>query len=200
VIASSAAKAVFAAIEGSTSFTNTTSSSSSSAAKTSTAASPTPAASTSSAASVNKSRIPVNVYNADGVSGRATTVKQGLIADGFSNTVSSGNASAVSSSQVTYDPNEATQADADAVASALGISTSQVSATTNWKGVSVFVGADFTSGTKLGSGSGTTAVATPSVNTSGAATAPADSHESFASGSANECIPVESGTLTMAYK
>ena len=30
--------------------------------------------------------------------------------------------------------------------------------------------------------------------------APADSHESFASGSTNECIPVESGNLTMAYK
>jgi len=202
VIASSAAKSVFAAIQGSTSFTNTTASSSSSAgaAKTSAAASPTPAASTSSAASVNKSQIPINVYNADGVSGRATTVKQGLISNGFSNTVTSGNAPAVSSSQVTYDPNEATQADADAVAGALGISTSEVSATTNWKGVSVFIGGDFTSGTTLGSGSGTSSVATPSVNTSGAATAPADSHESFASGSANECIPVESGTLTMAHK
>jgi LCP family protein required for cell wall assembly len=200
VIASSAAKAVFAAIEGSTSFTNTTSSSSSSAAKTSAATSPTPAASTSSAANVNKSQIPVNVYNADGVSGRATTVKQGLISDGFSNTVTSGNAPAVSSSQVTYDPNEATQADAEAVAGALGISTSEVSATTNWKGVSVFIGGDFTSGTKLGSGSGTSSVATPSVNTSGAATAPADSHESFASGSENECIPVKSGTLAMSYK
>jgi LCP family protein required for cell wall assembly len=200
VIASSAAKAVFAAIEGSTSFTNTTSSSSSSAAKTSASASPTPAASTSSAASVNKSQIPVNVYNADGVSGRATTVKQGLISDGFSNTVTSGNAPAVSSSQVTYDPNETTRADAEAVASALGISTAEVSATTNWKGVSVFIGGDFTSGTKLGSGSGTSSVATPSVNTSGAATAPADSHESFASGSENECIPVESGTLSMSYK
>jgi hypothetical protein len=146
---------------------------------------------------VNKSRVPVNVYNADGVSGRATTIKQALTSDGFSNTVSSGNAQSVSSSQVTYDPNEVTEADADAVAAALGISTSEVSATTSWKGVSVFVGQDFTSGTKL---TAAASVPTPSVNTSGAASAPADSHVSFASGSANECIPVESGNLSMAHK
>lgn len=205
VIPSSAAKSVFAAIQGSTSFTNTDSpsKSSSSAAKTTAASSPSPTAAATTAASVNKSQVPVNVYNADGVSGRATAIKQALTSDGFSNSVSAGNAPTVSSSEVTYDPNEATQADADAVAAALGISTSQVTATTNWKGVSVFIGNDFTSGTKLGSGSSSgsgSAVATPSVNTSGAATAPADSHESFASGSANQCIPVESGTLTMAYK
>ncbi|HWG24624.1 LCP family protein [Actinospica sp.] len=198
VIPSSAAKSVFAALQDSTSFTSTSSSKSSSgAAKTTAASSPTAAASTSSAASVTKSQVPVNVYNADGVSGRATTIKQALISGGFSNSVSSGNAQSVSSSQVTYDPNEVTQADADAVAAALGISTSEVSATTSWKGVSVFIGQDFTSGTKL---TAAASVATPSVNTSGAASAPADSHESFASGSANECIPVESGNLSMAYK
>jgi LCP family protein required for cell wall assembly len=201
VIPSSAAKAVFAAIQGSTSFTNTTKSSTSTAGKSAAgaSASPTAAASASTSASVNKGSVPVNVYNADGVSGRATTVKQGLISDGFTNTVSAGNASTVSASQVTYDPNEATQAEADAVAAALGISTSEVSATTNWKGVSVFIGTDFTSGTTLGASTGSTA-STPSADTSGAATAPADSHESFASGSENECIPVESGTLTMASK
>jgi hypothetical protein len=198
VIPSSAAKSVFAEIQTSTSFTSTSSGKSSSgAAKTTAAASPTAAPTTSSAASVNKSRVPVNVYNADGVSGRATTIKQALTSDGFSNTVSSGNAQSVSSSQVTYDPNEVTEADADAVAAALGISTSEVSATTSWKGVSVFVGQDFTSGTKL---TAAASVPTPSVNTSGAASAPADSHVSFASGSANECIPVESGNLSMAHK
>jgi LCP family protein required for cell wall assembly len=198
VIPSSAAKAVFAEIQGSTSFTNTTASKSSSSSPTTAAASsPSPAAAAgTTSASVSKSRIPVNVYNADGVAGRATTIKQALISDGFGNTVSSGNAPSVATSEVTYDPNETTQAQADAVAAALGISTSNVQSTTSWKGVSVFIGQDFTSGTKLSD----SAAVTPSVNTSGAATAPADSHVSFASGSENECIPVESGTLSMAHK
>ena len=207
VIVSSAAAAVFAAIQGDTSFSSNSSSASSSksAASTKTTAaktspSPTPAASTSSAATVNDGAVPVNVYNADGVSGRATTIKSALISAGFSDTVSAGDASSITASEVTYDPNQVTQADADAVAKALGISSSQVQESSTWQGVSVFIGQDFTSGTTLSGSTATTTVATPSVNTSGAASAPADSHETFASGSANQCIPVESGSLTMASK
>jgi len=205
VIVSSAAAAVFAEIQGDTSFSsNSTSTSSSKATTTSTkttaaAASPSPTPAASTTAAVNDGAVPVNVYNADGVSGRATTIKSALISDGFSDTVSAGDASSIAASEVTYDPNQVTQADADAVAKALGISTSQVQESSSWQGVSVFIGQDFTSGTTLTASAAAT-VATPSVNTSGAATAPADSHETFASGSANECIPVESGTLTMAYK
>jgi len=206
VIPSSAATAVFADIQDDTSFTSNSASgtgeSTASASKTTAAASPSsiPAATTSSAAAatVNDAEVPVNVYNADGVTGRAGTIQQALVSDGFSDSVSAGDANEVASSQVTYDPNQASQADADAVAKALGISTSQVQESSSWQGVSVFIGEDFESGTTLttlGSAS-----PTPSVNTSGAATAPADSHESFASGSADECIPVESGNLNMAYK
>ena len=210
VIVSSAAAAVFSDIQDDTSFSSNSTSSSSgsgestaSASKTTkAAASPTPAASTATAATVDDAKVPVNVYNADGVSGRATAIQQALVADGFSNSVSAGDAQEVSSSQVTYDPNEASQADADAVAKALGISTAEVSASSSWRGVSIFIGQDFESGTTLGgaASSGGAASPTPSVNTSGAATAPADSHESFASGSTDECIPVESGNLNMAYK
>ena len=193
VVPSSGAKSVFAAIQSDTSFTANSKSASS---KATAAASPTAAPSTASTANVTKSAIPVNVYNADGIAGRATAIQQALASDGFTNSVSGGNAPSIPTSQVTYNPAEATQADADAVAAALHISTSQVSATSNWKGVSVFVGEDFETGTTVSAAS----VATPSVNTSGAASAPASSHETFASGSANECIPVDSGNLTMASK
>lgn len=194
VIPSSGAKSVFAAIQTDTSFTSTSKSAGST--KTTAAASPTAAPSTASTANVTKSQVPVNVYNADGIAGRATAIQQALAADGFTDSVSSGNAPSVPTSQVTYDPNEVTQADADAVAAALHISTSQVTASTSWKGVSVFVGEDFETGTTVSGSS----VATPSVNTSGAASAPASSHESFASGSENQCIPVDSGNLTMGTK
>jgi LCP family protein required for cell wall assembly len=200
VIPSSDATAVFSEIQNDTSFSSNSGTSSSdeqtsSAKATKAAASPSPAATT--AAAVDDAQVPVNVYNADGVSGRAGTIQQALVADGFSDSVSSGDAGDVSSSQVTYDPNQVSEADADAVAKALGISTSEVTASSTWQGVSVFVGEDFESGTTLSLGA---ASPTPSVDTSGAATAPADSHESFASGSSNECIPVESGNLTMATK
>jgi LCP family protein required for cell wall assembly len=205
VIPSSAAASVFAAIQGDTSFSSNTSkptakTSTSAAPKTSASSAPpaAPSTSASTSASVDDAQVPVNVYNADGVNGRATTIKSALISAGFNNTVSQGNAQTVSTSQVTYDSNQVSQADADAVAKALAIPTSQVKETTSFQGVSVFIGKDFESGTTLPSiGS---AVATPSVNTSGAASAPADSHETFASGSENECIPVESGNLTMASK
>jgi LCP family protein required for cell wall assembly len=200
VIPSSAAAAVFTDIQSDTSFSSNAASGtgqSTAGAKTTAASSPSPAASTAAASTVDDSQVPVNIYNADGVVGRAGAVQQALATDGFTDSVSAGNAQTVSTSQVTYDPNQASQADADAVAKALGISTSQVTATTSWQGVSVFVGEDFESGAKI---SLAAAAATPSVNTSGAASAPADSHESFASGSTNECIPVESGNLNMASK
>jgi len=186
---------VFAAIQSDTSFTSNSSSKSTTTKTTAASASPSPTA--VSTAGVTKSEVPVNIYNADGIAGRATTIKQALASDGFTDSVSAGNAPSIPSSEVTYDPDEVTQADADAVAAALGISTSEVQATTSWKGVSVFIGEDFESGTTLTHSS---TAATPSVNTSGAASAPADSHESFASGSANQCIPVDSGNLTMGSK
>jgi hypothetical protein len=149
---------------------------------------------------VVKGQVPVNVFNADGVAGRATTIVQGLQSAGFNDTVSAGNAGTISSSAVTYDPNEVSQADADAVAAALKIPTAQVQSSTNYRGVSVFIGTDFESGTTLGGVSLGATSAVPSVNTSGAASAPSVAGESFASGSANECVPVESGTLQMAQK
>jgi LCP family protein required for cell wall assembly len=202
VIPSSDAASVFAEIQNDTSFTSNSSASSSanssaSSKKTTAAASPTPSATTAAAVTVDDANVPVNVYNADGISGRATTVTDALLSGGFTDTVSAGNATSVTSSLVTYDPNQVTAADADAVAKKLDIPTSQVQETTSWQGVSVFIGEDFESGTTL---TLTSAAATPSVNTSGAATAPADSHETFASGSENECIPVDSGNLTMASK
>jgi LCP family protein required for cell wall assembly len=198
VVVDPSAKTVFKDIENDTSFTSNSSSSSASPKTSTKAASPssTPAASTSTS-NVVKSQVPVNVYNADGVAGRATTIVQALRSAGFSDTVSAGNANPVSSSAVQYDPNEATKTQALAVAAALKIPSSQVQSTSNFRGVSVFIGADFQSGTTLAV---VASSPTASVNTSGAASAPSVANESFASGSTNECIPVKSGTLQMATK
>jgi LCP family protein required for cell wall assembly len=200
VVPDPGAKAVFQEIQDDTSFTPTTPAKSSGS---SSASSPKPAASSSAPPSVDDAQVPVNVYNADGVAGRASTIVSALTGSGFSDTVSAGNAPTVSASLVTYDPNEVTQADADAVASALGISDAQVQSTSNFRGVSVFIGNDFQSGTTLGSsGSGSDAASgsSSSGGTTTTATAPSESNESFASGSSNECIPVESGNLQMASK
>jgi LCP family protein required for cell wall assembly len=200
VVVDPSAQQVFKDIQDDTSFTNTSKSATSTASK---PASPTvsPSAADSSTANVVKSQVPVNVYNADGVSGRATAIVQALHTDGFSDSVSAGNAPAVSSTIVNYNPNEVTKSQALAVAAALGVSSAQVQSTTNFRGVSVFIGADFTSGTTLGSGGGGGSAATsPAADTSGAASAPSVAYESFASGSANQCIPVKSGNLQMASK
>ena len=199
VIVDPSAQSVFHSIENDVSFTNNAKSTSTTA-KTSPASSP--AASTSAPSTVDKAKVPVNVYNADGVAGRATTIVQALQSNGFTDTVSAGNAPAVASSLVYYDPNEATKSQAAAVAASLGISSAQVQSTTGFRGVSVFIGSDFQSGTTLNGGgaSSGSAATTSAVNTSGAAKAPSVANESFASGSANQCIPVKSGTLQMASK
>jgi len=197
VIVDPSAQSVFKDIQNDTSFTNNARSSSSVKAS---APATTPAATTSAPTNVDKSQVPVNVYNADGVAGRATTIVQALQSSGFSDTVSGGNKPPISSSLVDYDPNEVTESQAAAVAAALKIPSSQVQSTTNFRGVSVFIGTDFESGSTFGSGGSGSSSPTSSVNTNGAASAPSVANESFASGSTNECIPVHSGGLKMAEK
>ena len=201
VIVDSSAKAVFDDIQNDTSFTAT------SAPKTSTSkapGTPAPASSSSAPSGVVDSQVPVNVYNADGVAGRASTIVSALATDGFTDSVSGGNQGTISTSVVTYDPNEVSQADADAVAAALGISDSEVQSSQSYRGVSVFIGNDFQSGTTLSSAAGSGSSGSGSSPSTGGATtaasAPPVANESFASGSANECIPVESGNLQMASK
>lgn len=203
VVVDPSAKTVFDDIQNDTSFTDTSSAAKSTTSKAPSA--PAPASSSSAPSGVTDSQVPVNVYNADGVSGRASTIVSALTGDGFTDSVSGGDQGAISTSVVTYDPNEVSQADADAVASALGISDSQVQSSQSYRGVSVFIGDDFESGTTLNSsGSGSGSSGSSSSSSSGGATtaasAPPVSNESFASGSANECIPVESGNLQMASK
>ena len=185
-----------------TSFTDTSSAAKTSSSKAPSA--PTPASSSSAPAGVEDSQVPVNVYNADGVPGRAGTIVSALATDGFTDSVSGGNQGTISTSVVTYDPNEASQADADAVAAALGISDSEVQSSQSFRGVSVFIGNDFESGTSLGGSSGSGSSGAGSSSSTGGATAAASAppvaNESFASGSANECIPVDSGSLQMASK
>ncbi len=188
VLPLSSAKTVFTDLQNDTSFTNTT-------AKASTAKSAAPKATTTpapAAASVDKSEVSVHVYNADGVAGRATTIVDALSSDGFSQAQSAGNAATVTSSLVYYD-SSSDKAGAQAVASALNIPAAQVQQNSNFAGVNVFIGSDFESGAKFTPLITTTATA-PKADTSGAASAPPGTGESFATDSSTECVPWFSGS------
>jgi LCP family protein required for cell wall assembly len=190
VIPESSAKTIFADIQNDVSFTNTAAKP---AAGSSSAAPQTSASSAPPVTSVDKSQVPVHVYNADGVAGRASAITQALTSAGFTQAQPNGNRATVTSSLVYY-ASSSEQAGAQAVAAALGIPASQVQQNSSFPGVSVFVGTDFESGTKLTPLITTSAAAAAQPNTSGAPSAPAESRESFATDSSTECVPWFSGS------
>ena len=189
VIPESSATTVFKDIQNDTSFTNTTAKSS-----TTTATAKASTAPTANTSSVVKSEVPVHVYNADGVAGRASTIVQALDSAGFTQASSLGDAQSVTSTLVYYN-SSSEQAGAAAVASALGLPSSQVQQNSNFSGVNVFIGSDFESGTKYKPLITVTATE-PQADTSGAASAPPSSGESFATDSSTECVPWFSGSGT----
>jgi LCP family protein required for cell wall assembly len=141
-------------------------------------------------ATVDKAEVHVGVYNADGVTGRAGKIAAALSADGFSRASAIGDLSSAATTEVYYPSGDSAQA--DAVASALKIPTAQVHESGDYSTVVVMVGTDFEVGSTY------TPVVTAG-NTSGAASAPSQSFEQNAD-STGECIPVESGNLTMAHQ
>lgn len=183
------AQSVFKNIQNDVSFTNTKSTASSSSSSSAPANTATSAPDTSS---VTKSQVPVHVYNADGVAGRATTITQALTSAGFSQTQSAGNAQSVNASLVYY-TSSSQKLGAEAVAEALGLPMSQVQQSSSFPGVSVFIGTDFESGSKYKPLITVTSTG-PKADTSGAASAPAESNESFATDSSTECVPYFSGS------
>jgi hypothetical protein len=120
-----------------------------------------------SGSSVVISQVHAQILNTTTVDGRASALAQALEADGFSaGDLSTGNASSVAKTTVYYPSGRSDSA--AAVASALGIPSSQVHQSGSYSEVTVLIGGDWTSGTKYpaassgsgsGSGSGTQASA-----------------------------------------
>jgi LCP family protein required for cell wall assembly len=196
VIPAQGATQMFQNIQNDVSYTNDSASSSSSAAPPKTSA---PAAPASTAPAVDKAAYTVNVYNANGITGRAGTIAQALVSAGFTSAEAIGDAQQQQQQTQIFYPSGDTDA-ASAVASALGVPSGQVQESSIYSHVTVIVGTDFESGTTYAAPA--SAAAAP---TAGAASAPTSSYESNATGSANECIPsgpngTNPGTLTMASK
>ena len=177
--------------EGNTMFQNIQNDVSYSAAAVAARAAATPAkpAVPTAPASVNDGTVPVGVYNADGVTGRAGSIASALTSDGFSQASAIGDATTAATTDIYYPAGDLAQA--DAVAAALKIPSAQVQQSTTYSKVSVVVGTDFEAGT-------TYVISTPAA-ASGAAVAPPTSYETNADAT-GECIPVDSGTLTMAHE
>ena len=151
---------------------------------TSTAPSSQPAA--PSAAPVNDAAVHVQVLNGSGVSGRAGTIKDALVNDGFSLATVGGNATASSTTKI-YFPSTRSDS-AAAVQKALGVPNSAMKESNAYSEVTVVLGSDWTSGTTFG---GSSASGASSASTT-AATAPAVSSLSNAADTGNTCIPVNS--------
>jgi LCP family protein required for cell wall assembly len=140
---------------------------------------------------VNKAAVHVQVLNGSGVSGRATTVKDALVNDGFSLASVGGNASSAATTKIYY---PSTRSDSAAtVAYSLGLPSSAMVESSAYSQVTLVLGADWTSGTTFGggsasgtsSGSGTSASTPPTT----AASAPAVSSLSNAA-TTGGCVPV----------
>lgn len=140
---------------------------------------------------VNKAAVHVQVLNGSGVSGRAGTVKDALVNDGFSLASVGGNSSSAATTKIYY---PSTRSDSAAtVAYALGLPSSAMVESSAYSEVTLVLGADWTSGTTFGggsasgtsSGSGTTTSAPPTA----AASAPAVSSLSNAA-TTGGCVPV----------
>ena len=141
---------------------------------------------------VDKAAVHVQVFNGSGVSGRASTIKDALVNDGFSLASVGGNASSAATTKIYY---PSTRSDSAAtVANALGLPTSVLVESNSYSGVTLVLGADWTSGTSFGggsasgsSGSGSGKPATSAPPT--AASAPAVSSLTNAS-TTGGCVPV----------
>jgi LCP family protein required for cell wall assembly len=146
---------------------------------------------------VDKSSVSVQVLNANGVGGRAAAIVNALQSDGFTKAQSGGDASAAQTTEVYYPSGD--QAQAQAVAASLRLTTAQVQESSNYQQVTVVLGKDFESGTTY-SAPAASGGSSGSSGSGGTASAPADSHVSNATDSAGECIPVHSGSLTIAHQ
>lgn len=147
-------------------------------------AAPSSQAAPTTPAAVNDAAVHVQVFNGSGVSGRATTIKDALVTDGFSLATVAGNHASAATTKIYY---PSTRSDsAAAVQKALGLPSSAMTQSNAYSEVTVVLGTDWTSGTTFGGAS--TAGGTSTATT--AASAPAVSSLSNAADSGNTCVPV----------
>ncbi len=132
-----------------------------------------PQAVVSPTVAVNKAAVHLQVFNGSGASGRASTVRDALVNDGFSLTTVAGNASAAKNTKIYY---PSTRADSAAtVAYTLGLPSSALVESNAYSQVTLVIGADWTSGTTFGAAAGPASGTGGSANTTptAAASAPA---------------------------
>jgi LCP family protein required for cell wall assembly len=142
---------------------------------------------------VDKAQVHVAVLNGSGASGRATSIKDALVGDGFTLATVGGNATSTTSTKIYY---PSTRSDSAAtVAAALGLPSSALKESNAYSQVTLVIGADWTSGTTYGSsGSATSAGGASSTAPTTAATAPEDSSLLNAS-STGGCVQVAPGDI-----
>ncbi|MBK6010290.1 LCP family protein [Streptomyces sp. MBT53] len=174
VVPAAGAKSLFAAIANDQSL-------SSGSGKKKASASP----STTAPATVPAAEVAVKVENGTTIGGRASVIANALIAKGFSPGTSTGNApEQAATTRLTYGPGE--KAEAQTVASALGLSTAHLTQSTA-SGLTLVIGADWTNGTTL-SGS------------SSSAAAPADTHAAVSNANASTADQSKSCAKVSPYK
>jgi LCP family protein required for cell wall assembly len=174
---------------GSSSSTSTTTAAPAAGGASSTSAAPQ--TSTPAAVTVDKAAVRLSVLNGSGTSGRATSVRDALVNDGFSIASVGGNAATASATKLYY---PSTRSDsAAAVASALGLPSSALKESNAYSEVTLVIGTDWKSGTTYGSSSGGSSSATSAAPTT-AATAPDDSSLLNASTTAG-CVTVAPGDI-----
>jgi LCP family protein required for cell wall assembly len=148
-----------------------------------TSASASPSASPSAGTpAVVDSEVHVQIENGSGVSGRAASISQALVAEGFADATENGNAGSTATTVVYY-PSDRLQS-AQAVVGALGLPASSLKESGSYSEVTVVLGSDWTSGSVF-----TGAVASAGATPSTAASAPADSSAENASQTGG-CVPV----------
>ncbi|MGW0831584.1 LCP family protein [Streptomyces prunicolor] len=160
VIPATAAKSLFATIANDQSLTT-------SAGKKSSAAT-----ATATAAAVPAAQIAVTVENGTSISGRASTVATSLINGGFSSDTTTGNAG-VSATTTTLTYGSGQKAEAQTVASAIGLSSSHLKQGTS-TGLTLVIGTDWPSGTTYPGATSSPAPADTKAATSNAKAATAD--------------------------
>jgi hypothetical protein len=133
--------------------------------------------------SVVKAQVRVQVLNAGGGSGRASTVRGALISSGFSLATVGGNTAPTSATKVYYPPTRADSA--AAVADALGLPASALTQSNTYAEVTVAIGGDWTSGTTYPAGATSSGGKTATT----AATAPEDSSP-FNASTTTGCVQV----------
>jgi LCP family protein required for cell wall assembly len=188
VIPATAAKSLFATIANDQSLTTSSGKKSSAATATATAA------------AVPAAQIAVTVENGTSISGRASTVATSLINGGFSSDTTTGNAG-VSATTTTLTYGSGQKAQAQTVASALGLSSSHLKQGTG-TGLTLVIGTDWPSGTTYPGATSSPAPADTKAATSNAQASTADQAKSCAKVSTYKTVSLNgvAMTPTQAYR